>query len=154
LMEYGELPNARRIASEIIQFRKHTKIETVNHLLTAVQEFTPKSHAFKFLSQIFQAIRIEVNDELTALQRFLEQALAILKPEGRLAVICYHSLEDRLVKHYFQTGNFDGFPVKDFYGNIQTPWELPFKKPIEPTTQEVMDNPRARSAKLRVAIKK
>ena len=154
LMEYGELSNARRIASELIQFRKHNKIETVGQLLIALQDYTPKSHAFKFLSQVFQAIRIEVNDELTVLQNFLDQALEVLKPEGRLVMICYHSLEDRLVKHFFQTGNFDGFPVKDFYGNIQTPWELPFKKPIEPTTQEITENPRARSAKLRVAIKK
>ncbi|MCB0576315.1 MAG: 16S rRNA (cytosine(1402)-N(4))-methyltransferase, partial [Saprospiraceae bacterium] len=108
----------------------------------------------RYFSQVFQALRMEVNDELGALEAFLNEALEMLKPEGRLAVITFHSLEDRMVKHFLKTGNVEGVPRKDFYGNIERPFDLLTKKPHEPGAEEIGRNTRARSAKLRAGIKK
>ena len=107
----------------------------------------------RYLSQVFQALRIEVNDELGALKDFLQQSLEVLKPNGRLSIITFHSLEDRIVKNFMKSGNFDGDLQTDFYGNITRPFTVVTKKPIEPSAQEQRDNPRSRSAKLRIAFK-
>ncbi|MBQ5669718.1 MAG: 16S rRNA (cytosine(1402)-N(4))-methyltransferase, partial [Tidjanibacter sp.] len=126
----------------------------VGDLVEAVAPCTPKKDGAKFLTKLFQALRIEVNGEMEALKMALEQSLKVLRPGGRLAVISYHSLEDRLVKNYIKCGNFEGKPEKDFYGNISTPWEAVSRKAIVPTAEEVERNPRSRSAKLRVAEKR
>jgi 16S rRNA (cytosine1402-N4)-methyltransferase len=107
----------------------------------------------RYRSQVFQALRMQVNDELGALADFLKDALEMLAPEGRLAIITFHSLEDRMVKNFFKAGNIEGELVKDFYGHIERPWELITKKPIEPSNTEIQHNNRARSSKLRVAKK-
>jgi 16S rRNA (cytosine1402-N4)-methyltransferase len=107
----------------------------------------------RYLSQVFQALRMEVNEEVDALKSFLEQSLEMLEEGGRLVIMTYHSIEDRYVKHFLKTGNFEGEPEKDFFGNISRPWDLVNKKPIEATQTEIQENPRARSAKLRVAEK-
>jgi 16S rRNA (cytosine1402-N4)-methyltransferase len=151
---FGELKNARRIASEVVAFRQKTKIENIDDLLQILDPFVRKDKEKKTLAQAFQALRIEVNSEITALTDMLLQALQVLKPGGRLSVISYHSLEDRLVKNFFKTGNFEGKPVKDFFGNLETPFEIINRKVIIPSEEEMRENPRARSAKLRVAEKR
>lgn len=150
---YGELRNARAIATAVDSFRQERKIQQTGDLLTVLEPFTRKDREKKILAQAFQALRIEVNGEMEALTEMLEQALTWLKPGGRLCVISYHSLEDRLVKHFFRSGNFEGKQVKDFYGNVETPFKLVNRKVIVPTEEEQRLNPRARSAKLRVAEK-
>ena len=149
---YGELSQARKIASAIVQHRSPS-IETTTDLVQAVNFLLPHGKESKVLSQIFQALRIEVNNELAVLRDFLEQSLQVLKQGGRLAIISYHSLEDRLVKNFMKAGNFEGNITKDFYGNPLTPFKLITRKPIVPDEVEINDNHRARSAKLRIAEK-
>ncbi len=151
LFLYGELRNARTIAKQIVSARNDKPIKTSFELKTVLKQFLPASKEHKILAQIFQAIRIEVNEELEALKEFLIQAKEVLKKGGKLSVISYHSLEDRLVKRFMRNGLFEGEAEKDFYGNV----ELPFKKGklIIPSTEEIKENNRARSAKLRIATK-
>ena len=150
---YGELRNARAIASAIATYRSSESIATTGQLLSILQPFTGRDKEKKVLAQAFQALRIEVNGEMDALREMLQRSLEMLKPGGRISVISYHSLEDRLVKNFFRSGNFDGTLVKDFYGNVQTPFELVNRKVIVPSEEEQRDNPRSRSAKLRIAKK-
>lgn len=151
LFLYGELRNSRALANQIIESRKEKPIKTSFQLKEALRRLIPKSIEHKILAQIFQAIRIEVNQELEALKEFLIQAEELLDRGGKLSVISYHSLEDRLVKRFIRSGIFEGEPEKDFYGNIK----VPFKKGklITPSQEEIKNNNRARSAKLRVATK-
>ena len=150
LFIYGELRNARAIAHTIVEARTDGVIETSFQLRKLLQKYLPKAKEHKILAQIFQAIRIEVNQELEVLKEFLIQTPKLLTPEGRLSVISYHSLEDRLVKRFIRTGLFDGEPEKDFFGNINVPL-MKLGKLIIPNQEEVRRNNRARSAKLRVA---
>lgn len=150
---YGELPNGRRLAQQIVNEREKTEIKTTNQLVEAVSPLLPKGKENKILSQLFQAIRIEVNDEITVLKEFLSQTADCLRPGGRLVIIAYHSLEDRLVKNMMRAGNFEGTVEKDFFGNPLTPFKLITHKAIVPDEMEIAQNPRARSAKLRVAEK-
>lgn len=149
----GELKSARRMASLIDSARQKTPILKVEQLLDIVRPVINPKQEKKELAQVFQALRIEVNGELDALKAFLTQSLKELKVGGRLAIITYHSLEDRIVKNFFKSGNFNGEINKDFYGRSMTPFKLVNNKPIVPTAEEVERNPRARSAKLRVAQK-
>ena len=151
---YGELKVARRLASLIVRTRENKKIETIGDFLELVKPFTGKDKEKKFLAQAFQALRIEVNDEMCALKEMLQQTLQVLKPGGRLVVITYHSLEDRLVKNFLKTGNFEGKSEQDFFGNVQTPFRMVNNKVIVPSDEEIERNPRSRSAKLRIAEKK
>lgn len=151
--QYGELPNARQIALHIDKARE-TKITSTAQLVDILTPLLPHNKENKTLSQIFQALRIEVNSELDVLRDFLSQTADALKPGGRLAIISYHSLEDRLVKNFMKSGNFDGNIEKDFYGNPLTPFKLITRKAIVPDEKEIAENPRARSAKLRIAEKK
>jgi len=153
LFAFGEVHNAHKIAALIEKARQINPIETTGNLAEVVAPILPKGKENKLLAQIFQALRIEVNEEIEVLQSFLEQTIAALKPKGRIAIISYHSLEDRLVKNFFKTGNVEGTLHKDFYGNPLTPFTLITKKAIIPTKQEMEQNPRARSAKLRIAEK-
>jgi len=150
---YGEIRNARLLASKIVSARNAGKIETTSQLREIAQTCTNKKQEMKYLSQTFQALRIEVNGEMKALKDMLVQAGELLKPGGRLSVITYHSLEDRLVKNYFKNGNFSGDAEKDFYGNFISPFSLVNKKVIVPDGEELEMNPRSRSAKLRIAEK-
>ena len=149
----GELRNARRIAAAIVKRRATQPVTTVEQLKEIIAPLINPRQEKKELAQVFQALRIEVNDELQALRSLLEQSLRVLKPGGRLAVITYHSLEDRLVKNFMKTGTFDGRDNKDFYGRSLSPFTLINSKPIVADEQEVEANPRSRSAKLRVASK-
>ena len=151
--KWGELKNSRKIASSIVEFRAKNRIEKTDDLLDIVYPFTQKDKEKKILAQIFQALRIEVNGEMDALTEMLKQSLEMLKTGGRLSVISYHSLEDRLVKNFIRTGNFEGNLEKDFFGNPMTPFESINRKVIVPTEEEQKSNPRSRSAKLRVAEK-
>jgi 16S rRNA (cytosine1402-N4)-methyltransferase len=150
---YGELRNARKIAKVIVRERAVKPIETTGDLKNLLIPFFPKNQEHKFLSMVFQALRIEVNQELEALKILLEQSVDMLNSGGRLVVISYHSLEDRLVKNFMKTGNLNGEIVKDFYGNNQTPFRLITRKAIVPSDTEIAENNRARSAKLRIAEK-
>ena len=150
LFVYGELRNARAIAHTIVEARIDGVIETSFQLRKLLQKYLPKAKEHKILAQIFQAIRIEVNEELEVLKEFLIQTPNLLNPEGRLSVISYHSLEDRLVKRFIRTGLFEGEPEKDFFGNIDVPL-MKLGKLIIPNQEEIRKNNRARSAKLRVA---
>jgi 16S rRNA (cytosine1402-N4)-methyltransferase len=150
LFQYGELRNARVIAKKIIEVRSEKKIKTSFELKEVLGEFVPKSKEHKIFAQIFQGIRIEVNQEIEALKEFLMQIPEILNFEGRLSVISYHSLEDRLVKRFIRNGMFEGEPVKDLFGNVKVPLKK-VGKLIIPTSQEIKVNNRARSAKLRIA---
>lgn len=148
---YGEVQQAHLIANDIIMARENALIETTTQLKDAVQARLPRGKENKVLAQIFQALRIEVNQELEALGAFLEQCPDVLKPGARLVVMSYHSLEDRIVKNYTKTGNAEGKEEKDFFGNLLTPYKLITRKPIVPTDEEIAHNSRARSAKLRIA---
>ncbi len=154
LGEWGELATPWKIAGCLVRARAKNAIETTAQLVEAVAPCTPKKDEAKFLTKLFQALRIEVNGEMEALKMALEQSLKVLKPGGRLVVIAYHSLEDRLVKNFLRSGNFAGEVEKDFYGQSQTPFELITRKAVVPSPEEVARNPRSRSAKLRAAIKK
>ena len=153
LKEYGELDTTWKIASCIERAREKEPITTTAQLVEAVRPCTPKRDESKFLTKLFQALRIEVNGEMEALKMALEQSLKVLKPGGRLVVISYHSLEDRLVKNFMRSGNFAGKVEQDFYGRAQTPFEITTRKAVVPTPEEVARNPRSRSAKMRVATK-
>ena len=148
---YGELREARRIAKRIIQTRSGSEIKTVSHLQEILEPLAPRKAAAKFFSKIYQAIRIEVNGELEALKELLTQSVEVLKKGGRLVVISYHSLEDRLVKNFFRSGNFKGELEKDIYGNVLKPLTELTRKPLVPSEEEIEKNPRARSAKMRIA---
>lgn len=148
---YGELKISRKLAAVIAKSRAVKKITTIGELLEVVKPFIGKDKEKKFLAQVFQALRIEVNDEMRALKEMLQGTLKVLKPEGRLVVITYHSLEDRLVKNFLKTGNFEGKAEKDFFGNVNSPFRLLNTKVIVPTDAEIERNPRSRSAKLRIA---
>ncbi len=151
---YGELKQSRRIASVIVKTRKEKPYKKTSDLLATLNSFVGRGEKEKkILAQAFQALRIEVNEEMEVLKEMLEQALDILKPGGRLSVITYHSLEDRIVKNFFKTGNFEGKVEKDFFGNFETPFKLINNKVITPSKEEEERNPRSRSAKLRVAEK-
>jgi 16S rRNA (cytosine1402-N4)-methyltransferase len=153
LFAFGETPNAHKIATLIENARQTNPIETTGRLAEVVMPALSRGKENKTLSQIFQALRIEVNNEIEALQALLEQSVEALKPSGRIAIISYHSLEDRLVKNFFKTGNIEGKLHKDFYGNPLTPFTLITKKALIPVAEEIEQNPRARSAKLRIAEK-
>ena len=153
LSQYGELDTTWKIASCIARARANEEIKTTAQLVKAVAPCTPKKDEAKFLTKLFQALRIEVNGEMEALKMALEQALKVLKPGGRLVVISYHSLEDRLVKNFMRSGNFEGKVEKDFFGRSTTPLRVITRKAIVPTAEEVEENPRSRSAKMRVAEK-
>lgn len=150
---FGELKNARRIASAIAKARSAGEIATIEQLLAIVSPLIDPARRKKELAQVFQALRIEVNHELDALEDLLSSALRLLRPGGRICIITYHSLEDRLVKNFFRTGNFEGRDNKDFFGRSLSPFKLLNSKPIVPDEEEVERNPRSRSAKLRVAVK-
>lgn len=150
LFQYGELRNAKAIARKIVETRSLKKIKTSFELKEVLSEFVPKSKEHKVLAQIFQGIRIEVNQEIEALKEFLLQIPELLNEEGRLSVISYHSLEDRLVKRFIRNGLFKGEPEKDVFGNFKVPMKK-VGKMIVPTMKEIKENNRARSAKLRVA---
>ena len=150
LFLYGELRQSRRLAAAIVKARP---LSTTGELLEVARPLVKASQEKKELSMLFQALRIEVNGELDALRRLLSQSLDALKPGGRLAIITYHSLEDRLVKNFMRTGNVEGRQQKDFYGRVETPWRVITGKVIVPDDDEVARNPRSRSAKLRVAEK-
>jgi len=150
---YGELPNARQMAKVIVKARGEKEIATTFELREAVRRHLPRGMENKYLAMLFQALRIEVNGELEALKEMLEQACQTLKPGGRLVVISYHSLEDRLVKNFMRSGNFEGKIEKDFYGNVLAPMKMVSRGAIQASEEEVERNGRARSAKLRVAEK-
>ncbi len=150
--DFGELQGSYRLAREVIKARVNKEIETIEEL-KQIFSFIPKMKENKFFAQMFQALRIEVNDEMAALKEMLSQCADVIKPGGRLVIISYHSLEDRLTKRYMKNGIFEGEPERDIYGN----WSAPFKplqsKVIVPTQEEINENPRARSAKMRIAVR-
>ena len=150
---YGELPNAYQMAKAIVAARAEKAIETTFDLREAVGRHLPRGMENKYLAMLFQALRIEVNGELDALQAMLQQAAELLNPGGRVVVMSYHSLEDRLVKNFFKTGNFEGVLEKDFYGNPIVPLKVVTRKAVTASEEELQRNNRARSAKLRVAEK-
>ena len=148
---YGEVENSRKIAVLICKAREKKRISTTGELHEAIATALPRQAEHKALAKIYQALRIEVNQEMKSLEKFLTGAAAVLKPGGRLAVITYHSLEDRMVKNFIRTGNADGTQTKDMYGNILAPFRAVNRKPILPAEEEISANTRARSAKLRIA---
>jgi len=150
---YGEIRKTRYLVDAILGKREEQEITTTSELVDALKDYIPLKYRNKFLAKVFQALRIEVNREVENLKYFLEQSREVLKSGGRLAVISYHSVEDRIVKNYLKTGRFSGEPVKDFYGNVMAPFVLVNKKVIVPSAEEVRNNNRARSAKLRIAEK-
>ncbi len=149
--EYGELPNAYRIALKITDARGAGEISTTSQLKETLQAFAQRGKENKFFARVFQALRIEVNGELDALKEMLLQTTKAIKPGGRLVVMSYHSLEDRLVKNFMKTGNFEGIENKDFFGNLHAPFRPITRKPMIASEEEVEENNRARSAKLRIA---
>lgn len=149
---YGELNCARKLASAIVKRRAQKPFRMVSDLIEVSKPFCPPQREKKELAKIFQALRIEINHEMEALKEMLQQAGEVLKPGGRLVVITYHSLEDRLVKNFMKSGNIEGVVEKDFFGRVKSPFDM--QKVIVPTAEEQERNPRSRSAKLRIAIKK
>ena len=150
---YGELSNSRRIAREIFVSRSSKPIKTVNDIVNTVGKLAPFRQEHKFYAKLFQALRIAVNHEIDYLQEMLEQSLSVLNSGGRLVIISYHSLEDRVVKNFMKTGNFEGEEKKDFYGNVETPFRIINKKGTTPDDEEIAINNRSRSARLRIAEK-
>jgi 16S rRNA (cytosine1402-N4)-methyltransferase len=150
---YGELKNARTVARLIVQERVQKEFERTEDLKNALKEVAPRGKENKYFAQVFQALRIEVNDEMSALENFLHQCGEVINSSGRLVVMSYHSLEDRMVKNYIQKGKVFGEVEKDFFGNMLKPFEAVNRKPIEATEDEIATNNRARSARLRVAKK-
>ena len=153
LYRYGELTNSRRIAREIVSYRALKPVITAGDLISAFSRLVPQRQENKFYAKVFQALRIAVNHEIDCLREMLVQALSLLNPGGRLVIITYHSLEDRIVKNFMRSGNFDGIEKKDFYGNSETPFRVINKKGITPCAEEIARNIRARSARLRIAEK-
>jgi 16S rRNA (cytosine1402-N4)-methyltransferase len=151
--KYGELKQSRGIARELVHARSTKPIATISDLQQVLQQFAPKFKDYKFWAQVFQALRIEVNQELDVLKQLLNQCTNAIKPGGRLVVMSYHSLEDRLVKNFINAGNFEGNQQKDFYGNVIRPFEPVLRKAITASDNELNTNQRARSAKLRIAIR-
>lgn len=152
--QYGEVTNSKTLAKTIVALRKTESLNTINEFKNAVYPIV-KGNPEKYFAQVFQALRIEVNDELTALKEMLEQAVNVLEEGGRIAVITFHSLEDRIVKNFFKNGNFEPEQVNDLYGNPKmNALKVITKKPISPSLQEIKNNPRSRSSKLRVAEKR
>ena len=152
LFQYGELRSAAGMARVIVEARNDGAIKSSEQLKKAISRFLPKHKENKILAQVYQAIRIEVNQELDALKEFLQQSLEVLKPGGRLSLISYHSLEDRLVKRFIRNGLFEGEPEKDVFGRVEVPMK-PVGKFIIPSEEEIKENSRARSAKLRIGVK-
>lgn len=150
---YGEVKNARTLAQAIIQARTRKALETTQEFKEILNKLAPKHREFKYFAQVFQAIRIEVNQELAVIEEFLAQAPAILKPKGRLVIMSFHSLEDRLVKNFIKAGNVQGKEDKDLFGVVHRPLESVIRKPITASEEELKLNPRSRSAKLRIASK-
>ncbi len=153
LYKYGELTNSRKIAREIVSARSIMPVNTVNDIMTVIGKLAPFRQEHKFYARVFQAFRIAVNQEIDSLKEMLLQALEILNSGGRLVVITYHSLEDRVVKNFMRTGNFEGVEEKDFYGNPVTPFRMITKKGLTPAEEEIANNSRSRSARLRIAEK-
>ena len=151
---YGDLSNGGRLAKNIVDYRKEKQILTGNELKEAVAGLIDKRNEEKFLAKMYQALRIETNSELESLKEMLNQSMEVLRVKGRLVVISYHSLEDRLVKNFMKSGNFAGEVEKDFYGNVNVPFDLVTRKPVIPDEDEILKNKRARSAKLRIAAKR
>ncbi len=151
---YGEVDNARRAASLIVRSRSEKPLETTGDLDRALAPILPRGAEHKVLAKVYQALRIEVNQEMRSLEKFLSGAARSLKEGGRLVVITYHSLEDRMVKNFIRCGNVEGNEVKDIYGQVQAPLEAVSRKPVLPCEEEIAANTRARSAKLRVAVKR
>ncbi len=150
---YGELTNSRRIARNITEARSGKPVTSAGDLISAIEKLAPPRQENKFYAKVFQALRIAVNHEIDFLKEMLLQALEMLNTGGRLVVITYHSLEDRVVKNFMKTGNFEGISKKDFYGNIETPFRVLTKKGVTPDEEEVSRNNRSRSARLRIAEK-
>lgn len=150
---YGELKNAYTISKKIVEVRSLTPIKTVDELKACLAPHAPRHRENKFYAQVFQALRIEVNEELEALENLLKQCVEVVKPGGRVVFLSYHSLEDRLVKNFIKAGNFEGKLEKDFYGNIISPFKSITRKPLIASEEEIETNSRARSAKLRIAEK-
>ena len=153
LRDYGELDAPHRAAACIVRSREQHPLRTIDELVACVAPVTPRGAESKFLSKLFQALRIEVNGEMEALRMMLEQSERVLRPGGRLVVIAYHSLEDRTVKNFMRSGRFDGLPEKDFYGRVRWCWQVLTHKALTPSASEVECNPRSRSAKLRAAVR-
>ncbi len=151
---YGELKNSRKLAAAIVKTRSQQRITTINQLLGAVEKLMPREREKKDMAKLFQALRIEVNHEMEALREMLLSATELLAENGRLSVITYHSLEDRMVKNIMKTGNVEGKLKQDFYGRIESPFKLVKNKPVTSDSEEMQRNPRSRSAKLRIAEKK
>ena len=150
---YGEVRNARTLADALVAARTNSAINTVEDLLTVLRKYAPRGRENRYFAQVFQALRIEVNEELAALEEFLEQSAELLRPGGRLVIMSYHSLEDRMVKNFINAGNVLGRQEKDFFGNVLKPLQPFNRKPITASVEEIHENNRARSAKLRIAIK-
>lgn len=150
---YGELENSKKVAWLICKARETKEIKSTFDLNSAIEKILPPTAEHKFLAKIYQALRIDVNGEMEALEQFLNSAMNALKPNGLISVITYHSLEDRMVKNFFRSGNIEGKEDKDLFGRKNSPFELVTRKPILPREEEIADNTRARSAKLRVAKK-
>lgn len=150
---YGEVENTSKLVSEIIRYRKNIRIERISQVIEAISACIPARKENQYLAKVFQAIRIEVNKELLNLKELLLQSTRVLKTNGRIAVVSYHSLEDRLVKNYLRWGNFEEEAQKDIYGNYKVPFKPLTKKPIMPSDKEMEANSRARSARLRIGIK-
>ncbi|WP_223651167.1 16S rRNA (cytosine(1402)-N(4))-methyltransferase RsmH [Hymenobacter psoromatis] len=150
---YGEVTNARTLAATVVQARRQRPLRTIQELKHAIQPVVARGKENKYLAQVFQALRIEVNDELTALQEMLTQTAQVLRPGGRLVVMSYHSLEDRLVKNFLSQGKFFGQAEKDLYGRVSLPFEALTRKPVEASADEITHNSRARSAKLRIGVR-
>ena len=153
LRDYGELDAPHRAAACIVRSREQHPLRTIDELVACVAPVTPRGAESKFLSKLFQALRIDVNGEMEALRMMLEQSERVLRPGGRLVVIAYHSLEDRTVKNFMRSGRFDGLPEKDFYGRVRSCWQVLTRKALTPSAGEVERNPRSRSAKLRAAVR-
>ncbi len=151
--EYGEIRNAKALTQEILRSRVNNPLNTTTDLVNLLNRFVKSKNRYKYFAQVFQALRIEVNDEINALKKLLGQTSDLLVSGGRMAVIAYHSLEDRLVKNFINKGNFEGKVEKDIYGNFSKPMKAVNRKPITPSQEEISLNPRARSAKLRIAEK-
>jgi 16S rRNA (cytosine1402-N4)-methyltransferase len=152
--EYGEIDNAGRLAKQLVSARSGNPVKTISEFREIIAPCVPKAQESKYLAKVFQALRIETNKEMDVLHEFLEQSIGLLKPGGRLVVITYHSLEDRMVKNFIRSGDFSGKQEKDFFGNVEAPLMAVNRKVIVPSDEEIERNPRARSAKLRIAEKR